>query len=156
MSKTPLLSNKFKKVGWFILVPSLLMGIYLLASGNEPDWLNGRMISVFPSLFSEKYFDTVNVNLANTIIGSLIIIGGLLVGFSKEKKEDEFIAKLRLQSLLWAVLINYTILLITFVLVYGTAFFSVMVYNMFTVLLLFIARFNYILYKNSKRLPDAE
>jgi hypothetical protein len=156
MSKTPLLSNKFKKIGWFILVPSVLMGICLLITDDAPDWLNGRVISVFPSLLSDKYFETIDVNLAYTIVGSLIIVGGLLLGFSKEKKEDEFIAKLRLQSLLWAVLVNYTLLLLTFVLVYGMAFFTVMVYNMFTVLLLFIARFNYILYRNTKKLPDAE
>lgn len=156
MSGTPLLSNKFKKPGWFIFVPSLVLGIYLIITDNTPNWLDGRVLSVFPSVPGEAYFETATVNFAYTIVGALLIIGGLLVGFSKEKREDEFIARMRLQSLLWAVLVNYTVLLITFVFVYNLAFLNVMVYNMFTVLLLFIGRFNYILYRNSKRLRDAE
>jgi hypothetical protein len=77
-----------------------------------------------------------------------------MVGFSKEKNEDEFIANLRLSSLLWAVLVNYGLLLLAFVFVYGFPFLNVMVYNMFTVLIIFIARFNYILHRNSNYKPD--
>ena len=68
----------------------------------------------------------------------------------KEKKEDEYISKLRLSSLLWAVLINYTLLLLAFLFVYGEPFIPIIIYSMFTVLIIFIARFNYILYRNSK------
>jgi fatty acid desaturase len=78
----------------------------------------------------------------------------VLVGFSKEKEEDEFIRELRLSSLLWAVLISYALLLLAFLTIYGFAFFSVMVYNMFTVLVIFIIRFHYLLYKNAKGLPN--
>ena len=78
----------------------------------------------------------------------------MFVGFSKEKREDEFIAKLRLSSLLWAVWVNYVLLLFAFLFVYGTSFLTVMIYNMFTVLIIFIVRFNYILYKNAKSVSD--
>ncbi|MEO6730880.1 MAG: hypothetical protein ABIN01_06660 [Ferruginibacter sp.] len=89
-----------------------------------------------------------------TLVGIVFIIGGLLVGFSKEKKEDEFIANLRLSSLLWAVCVNYVLLFLAFVFVYGMGFFTVMAYNLFTVLLIFISRFNYIVYKNTKIVSD--
>ena len=52
------------------------------------------------------------------------------------------------------VKINYILLLLAFLFVYGTDFLIVMIYNMFTVLIIFIVRFNYILYKNSKTAPD--
>jgi hypothetical protein len=156
MSKSFLLSNKFKKIGWYILVPSFLIGMFLTISGYEPEWLTGNVLSVFPSLSNDKYFTVINVNFVNTIVGILFIVGGLLVGFSKEKNEDEFISKIRLSSLLWAVLVNYILLVVAFVFVYDSAFFSVMIYNMFTVLIIFIVRFNYILFKNSKVLANAE
>ncbi len=95
-------------------------------------------------------FSFIQINITNTIIGILFIVGALLVSFSKEKFEDEFIANLRQTSLLWAVLVNYILLLLAFIFIYGTPFFSVMVYNMFTVLIIFIIRFNYVLYRNSK------
>ena len=107
------------------------------------------MLSVFPSLSNDRYFTIINVHLINTIVGLLFIAGGLLVGFSKEKNEDEYISRLRLSSLLWAVLVNYALLSVAFVFVYDTAFLSVMVYNMFTVLIIFIIRFNYILFRSN-------
>lgn len=153
MSNNLLLSNKYKKIGWIIFFPSLILGLSFVFFGSEPGWLNAKMPSIFSSdLFFEerKFFSIVTVNLTNTIIGVMFIIGCLLVGFTKEKNEDEFIAKIRLSSLLWAVLVNYSLLIIAFVFIYDIAFLSVMIYNMFTVLILFIFRFNYILYKNSK------
>lgn len=156
MSNSLLLPNKFKKIGWILLVPSFVVGLYLTIIGFEPKWLNGKMLSIFPTLSNGKYFTVIDVNFMNTIVGVLFIVGGLLVSFSKEKNEDEFIAKIRLSSLLWSVLLNYVLLLFAFVFVYDTAFLNVMIYNMFTVLIIFIVRFNYILIKNSKFLSNAE
>jgi len=73
-----------------------------------------------------------------------------------EKVEDEFIANLRLNSLLWAVLVNYVLLLFMFLFIYGLAFLNIMVYNMFTILFLFIGKFNIALYRNSKSGPNEE
>jgi biotin transporter BioY len=84
----------------------------------------------------------------------VFIIGALLVGFTKEKHEDEFIAELRLSSIFWAVWVNYIILLAAFLFVYGTPFLTVMIYNMFTVLIIFIVRFNFLLNKSTKAVPD--
>jgi len=154
MSNKLLLANKYKKVGWIIFIPSIILGLYKLIVGFEPTWLNVKVFSIFPSFFGKKYFNLVQVDLSTTILGILIIVGALLVGFTKEKNEDEFIAKIRLTSLLWAVLVNYLLLLIAFIFIYDTAFLNVMIYNMFTVLLIFIIRFNYILYKNSKSVSD--
>ena len=99
-------------------------------------------------------FSFVETNVTNTIVGMLFLIGALMVSFSKERREDEFIANLRLSSLLWSVWVNYALLLVAFVLVYGLAFFSVMVYNMFTILIIFIIRFNYILWRSAKPSGD--
>ena len=101
-----------------------------------------------------KYFTVKDANITNTLIGSLFIIGAMLVSFSKEKNEDEFIAEIRLSSLLWAVCVSYILLLVAFLFVYGSPFLDVMVYNMFTVLIIFIIRFNYILHKNTKTGAD--
>jgi hypothetical protein len=75
-----------------------------------------------------------------------------MVAFAKEKHEDEFIAKIRLESFLWATYINYAILLFSFLFFYGIGFMYVMIFNMFTIIILFIVRFNYILYRSTKQL----
>ncbi len=156
MSNKLLLPNKFKLIGWCILVPATILGIILTITGFEANWLNAKVFAIFNDVVfgDSQSFTFIKTNVTNTAVGILFIIGAMFVGFSKEKREDEFIAKLRLSSLLWAVWVNYVLLFFAFLFVYGTSFLTVMIYNMFTVLLIFIVRFNYILKKNSKVIVD--
>lgn len=153
-----LLPSKFKKVGWIILIPSTIIGLILLSPYHELLEINGKAFAICVDQFMGNlhYFTIVKTNITNTLVGALVIIGALMVGFSKEKVEDEFIANLRLNSLLWAVLVNYLLLLFMFLFIYGLAFLNIMVYNMFTILFLFIAKFNIALYRNSKSGPNEE
>lgn len=152
MTSYLLLPNKFKIIGWFILVPITIAGIYLSITGFNSLELNAKVFALLNTEFMSKsvYFSFIKTDITQTLIGILFLVGGLLVSFSKEKIEDEYIAKLRLSSLLWAVWVNYILLLLCFIFVYGTGFLSVMIYNMFTVLIIFIIRFNYLLCKNAK------
>lgn len=156
MSTKLLLPNRYKTLGWIILIPATILGLILVYNEFGAEWLNARVFAIATdgTLSNHRYFSFTYTNITNTVIGSLFIMGAMLVSFSKEKNEDEFIAELRLSSLLWAVCVSYLLLLIAFVLVYGTPFLDVMVYNMFTVLIIFIVRFNYLMYKNSKTATD--
>jgi len=141
-----LLPYTFKTLGWIILLPTTILSLFVIAYDYSFDWLN---IKTF-SFIDDGFGIAAETNLTNTILGSLFIIGALFVSFSKEKIEDEYISSLRLSSLMWAVFINYAILLVCFLFVYGLNFLDIMVYNMFTVLIIFILRFHYLVYKNSK------
>ena len=156
MSTKLLLPNRYKTMGWIILIPATILGFILAYNEFGAEWLNARVFAIATdgTLSNYSFFSFAYTNITNTVIGSLFIIGAMLVSFSKEKNEDEFIAELRLSSLLWAVCVSYLLLLIAFVFVYGTPFLDVMVYNMFTVLIIFIVRFNYLMYKNSKTETD--
>ncbi|HEY5409003.1 MAG TPA: hypothetical protein VIJ92_18065 [Ginsengibacter sp.] len=152
MSNKLLLPNRYKKIGWAILIPSTILGVILAFHEFGEAWMHAPVFAMANDGINDnyKYFTVSDANITNTVIGLLFIIGAMLVSFSKEKTEDEFIAEIRLSSLLWAVCVSYILLLIAFVFVYGSPFLDVMVYNMFTVLIIFIIRFNYILYKNTK------
>lgn len=156
MSNNLLLPNKYKLFGWCLLIPATIVGVILTFTGFEAFPIKGTVFAIFnDEIFGKSQFMAfIETNVTNTVTGILFIIGAMLVSFSKEKMEDEFISKLRLSSLLWAVWVNYFLLLLSFVFVYGGAFLNVMVYNMFTILIIFIIRFNYILYKNSKTMSD--
>ena len=70
------------------------------------------------------------------MIGFIISI--MFIAFSKEKKEDELLSKIRLESLMWAVYINYTIIIVCTITLYGLAFSWVMLLNLFTLLIMYI------------------
>lgn len=152
-----LLPNQFKKVGWIILIPSTLLGLYVIISDNTFDFLNVRVFTIYNKSFLFDSSETVRFgfighNLTNTVAGILFIVGAMFVAFSREKSEDEFIAKIRLESLLWATYINYAILLFCFLFFYEYEFLYVMIFNMFTILIIFIIRFYYMLHRAKKSL----
>ena len=163
MKSKLLFPHPWKTIGWLILLPATIAGIVLSTTGFEADWMYARVPAIFHDNLSilqpgidtdESPFAIIETNITSTVIGVLFIIGAMLVGFSKEKVEDEFIANLRLSSLMWSVWVNYTLLLVAFIFIYGLSFINVMIYNMFTVLIIFIIRFNYLLYRNRKALAD--
>lgn len=156
MSNKLLLPNKYKLIGWFLLIPATISGLILYINDFAEFQYRAKVFSILEQEFMGKteWFSFIETNITNTIVGVLFIVGAMFVGFSKEKREDEFIAKLRLSSLLWAVWVNYGLLTLGFLFVFNIAFVNVMLYNMFTVLIIFIVRFNYILYKNNKTVSD--
>ena len=149
-----LLPHKFKKPGWILLIPTTLFGLYIIFSDFEFDFLNARVFTLYSNeiLGESVTMGFVKTNLTLTVTGIIFIISAFFVAFSREKTEDEFIARIRLESLLWATYINYGILLFCFLFFYDFGFFYVMIFNMFTILLIFIIRFQYLLYRAKKSL----
>jgi len=149
-----LLPNKFKTPGWIMLIPATLFGLYIIFSDFEFDFLNARVFTFYSNeiLGKSVTMGFIKTNLTLTVTGIIFIISAFFVAFSREKREDEFIARIRLESLLWATYINYGILLFCFLFFYDFGFFYVMIFNMFTILVIFIIRFQYLLHRAKKSL----
>ncbi len=150
MKTLPLLPNRFKKTGWLIFIPSLVLGILSLThifsfpEVSLPVFYN----SGFPlSNEDAGLFKNTEIALFPNLFGILIIIGGILIGFSEEKTEDEYISSLRLRSVFWSLITTYSLILILFLTVFGSAFLTVMILIIFLPLILYIFRFNYLLIK---------
>jgi hypothetical protein len=77
----------------------------------------------------------------------MVLVGLFLVAFSKEKIEDEQIIQLRLDSLRWAIYLNYAILLFTLVFTHGGESNHILMLNIWLPLLFFVLRFQWVLYK---------
>lgn len=145
-----LFPHRWKKWGWIIILLSIVL--LILNSLIDMTWLN---VPVFQQqLFGDNRWDWSPVNLSVTIIGIGLIAGLSFVAFSKLKTEDEFTIQIRMESLQWAVYVNYGLLLLAFIFIYGLSFFNVMEYNMFTILIIFIIRFHWILYRQKRLLKN--
>ena len=95
MKKDYLLPVGFKKIGWILLLPSVLLGCYMLFLQDKLNWL-----------------DSLNEHLLNNtaLIGTAI--GLIFIGFAREHNEDEMITSLRLNSLFISVYANYILLIL--------------------------------------------
>ncbi len=158
MKTNYLFPYQMKKFGWILFIPGIILGIFFLIDQSEPNFLNVTVFSIAKqAIFSDSQFFTLTENnILDEIIGLLLIIGAILIAFSKEKYEDEFISKIRLESLVWAIYLNYAVLILTLIFIYEMIFFWVLVFNMFTILFFFIIRFNWVLMKSKKQIRDEE
>jgi hypothetical protein len=152
MKRKYLFPNKYKRIGWLILIPSIIIGLIVFIQEYEPSFLDFNVPAVFigQSSEGESFMRIVKNNILNEILMVLIIISSLFVAFSKEKIEDEYISKIRLESLVWAVYVNYGVLLLSSLFIFDISFLFIMIFNMFTVLIFFIIRFNLQIYRLKK------
>lgn len=145
MKTNYLLPNKFKKLGWVLFILGILGGIFMYVTDfDSTEVLKMKVLSVYDDQIFGKpsFFKIVENGIFDELVSICIIVGGFLVGFTKEKIEDEFIYKLRKDSLVWALVVNYSILLVAILFVYDMSFLHILFFNMFTPLLFFVTRFS--------------
>jgi ABC-type polysaccharide transport system permease subunit len=157
MTKQPLLPYAFKKIGWIIFAPVFIFWLVNLIfyDGNLLVFDKDLRMKL-PAIVSQKwgghtqFFTLIETEPVITIIIATLLISLIFIAFSRQKQEDEFVGSLRLNSWLWAAWINSALLLLADLFVYGEPFMSVVEFNLFTLLIIFIIRFHYLLYKYSR------
>ena len=80
----------------------------------------------------------------------LMAVGLFLAAFSKEKIEDEQISQLRLDSLQWAIYVNYILLIVSLILSSDTE--HILFLNLLIPLVFFIIRFQWKIFQNNRLL----
>lgn len=133
-----LLPNFCKKIGW--IISSLFVLLYIWAAVNDYIY-NHNQMEIMPSWLSGDIYTILIVGLSISL---------LMVAFSKEKDEDEYTVKIRGKSLILAVVTSYIILIIAALCLYFLDFLTFMGFNMFTIPILYILKFNITLRKLRK------
>jgi len=148
-----LLPNQMRPLGWILALPGFVLGYLVMYTNYE---IPGFGVNFRPS--SHSFNGTVYQDFTKTLALTLVIIGLFLIAFAREKKEDELTARIRYNALYWAVLVNYIIYLVWLILTVTIellkldkdplgSFADIMgmsTYNLFTPLLIFIARYYYL------------
>lgn len=151
MYKQLLLPSKYSFIEYFLFIPAAIAHLFFTKYNSDQLWRVKFPVIVNDEILKTAvYFKFTEVPLFNTIFGILALTGLVFIAFAKVKHEDEYTNSLRLNSWQWSVLINCFLLLFCFLFIYGLPFFAVMFYNMYSILLIFIIRFKYLLYKNNK------
>jgi len=145
MKTNYLFPHRFKKIGWVLFVPFAALSIYYMVQVTT---------NIIPGM--RKTFGPVEsfLHLSDSAIGAIILsvltISLLFIAFSREKTEDEYIAKVRGDSLVWATLVSYFVTIIAIICLYEMGFFYFMCLNIYLLLVLFVIKFNIALYKLRK------
>lgn len=124
-------------LGWLLVfahIPVMLLGKYY---GMADDHSN-----------SDELFNSHHLMFIGTAL--LMAIGLFLVAFSRERVEDEQIGQVRLDSLRWAVFVNYIVLIVCLIFFNDTP--HILLMNLWIPLLFFIIRFRWKLFQNNRLL----
>jgi hypothetical protein len=138
-----LLPHSLKLPGWIILGVGILYWIILSAFPNID------LIANMPALYNSGFIQGNNgwfkivpdEQISDELICLFIIIGSLFVALSKEKIEDERIMKIRLESLVWALIVNSIFMLFCLFAFYGMAFLAIMMINTISIPVLFVIKY---------------
>ena len=158
---TAFLKSYYRTIGWSLAIPAFLLGCYCLFTDSfdsTAEFLNlwvpallNEDVFVSDEVSRHRYpFTWVKNNLLDEICGVALIMGLLFIGFARRPYEDEMIARCRLDALRWGTIAFYAFLLLAMLLVYGLAFFNVMIFSMFLPLIVFVARFEYLLCRQQR------
>lgn len=150
MKNSYLFPSCFKKIGWIMFLLFLVFSIFSFYLEKIDGWY----IHVFALVDGDHYFTWGREDISNEFTFLGITLSLLFISFAREKEEDEYISRMRCESLVWAVIVNYIILIIATWLIYGIPYLQVMMYNMFTMLFLFIFKFHLALYKLKKSMSN--
>lgn len=139
--KSLLLPHSFRKIG-FIMLPIVVV-LFVMVLLKEYTW---SFLDYKPLMSDKSIFNTSNGNFSDELTLLLTFLCLFFIAFSKEKVEDEYLQKVRLHALQVSVYINYIILALATFLVYGLSFLNIVFGNLFTIPVIFISVYYYLVH----------
>jgi hypothetical protein len=154
-----LFNHKFKRLSGWIFYLTIPVALYFLFTDQYEQLLKINVFSIFPSemiittpetenIVGSRGFAWIENGFLDEIFTIILIVSGIVNSFSREPVEDELISRMRMESLVLSLYINYGLLILSTLFVYELSYFYVMVLHLFTILLFFNLIFKYRLAKH--------
>ncbi|WP_294820840.1 hypothetical protein [uncultured Flavobacterium sp.] len=160
MKTNYLFPHKLRLVSGILFVVALAALIIYTSSGSlENTPFNVPVFAIVGDndfLGPTDYFFVTENPIVDELLMVLVIASGIIFAFSKERHEDEMVASIRLNSLAWATIANYGILLFCYLFIFGFPFLNVLMGAMFSQLVIFIILFRYKMYRFYNSRQDEE
>ena len=144
MKQNYLLPHRFKIIGFIMLVPFLLGSLYCLFFDGV-DQLSCPSFAVASQGLGHVEWFTVYTGggILDEISMIGLIISFMFICFSMEKNEDEMIKSVRMQSLVWSLVVSSLILIFGILFFYEFAFLYFTFIYVFLIYVIFIVKFHY-------------
>lgn len=168
MKKNYFFAPVFKKIGWAMFVPSVILTCMGICDVDcFSNFCSCDVFTIIPmsgddicaaksAAGSELTFLAYNDTWMDEITWVLSMLSVLFIGFASEKEEDECTLEIRMKSLMWAVKVYACFFIAGVLLIYGSSFMVFISIQHFALFLLFIAKFYFELYKFRKEVGNEE
>ncbi|MBL7998030.1 MAG: hypothetical protein JNL32_05275, partial [Candidatus Kapabacteria bacterium] len=151
MSPKYLLSRRYLPYAVIVLLLSMLYYIPFTGVAEYQQRSGFEIIIPLPGLTDRgsmidnvTTFEVEKQELFMELMGVLGIASALVIAFTREKVEDEFVFELRKQSLVWAVVVHYIVFVIGLLFINGGLFLSFEHCSIINPVLFYIIRFRYV------------
>jgi hypothetical protein len=130
-----LFPHYYRRIGYFCFIAVILFAIILKI--------------LHPHGFAQELHHEAQpgMKLSHDTTALLLLFGLIFIAFSKEKIEDEHISLIRLESLQWAVYLNYFILAICVVFTNTIELMYIILTAVWAPLIFFIIRFRWMIFR---------
>lgn len=163
MKTNYLFPYKWKTIsGLLFFISFITLVVYYCVPEFSSFQLNAKVFAIIADADNGKIFNGITFlgctenSIADELLMLIVITSGIIYAFSKERNEDEMVASIRLHSLVWATIINYALILLSYMFVYGFIFLNVLMAIMFSQLLIFIILFRFKMYRFYNSRQDEE
>jgi len=155
MKKNYLLPPYFKLIGLLMLLPTILYGVYVFL------WtmMGSLMHNLSRSWHNDPYPDGIATYAAlirggwswhYQIIIFVFTLSFAFMAFSREKVEDEYIWKIRMNSLVSALMIDCILICVAIFTLIGMNFVTFMVFNFYLIVAIYLVIFRIAIYQAKK------
>ena len=129
-----LLSYPYKIAGLFLTAAGFMLGtLYLFFELR----INLTVFAIASTFLKKEYFTLIHTNVADELAMIALLIGLSMVVLSKERREHDHDDQLRVKALVQALRLQIILVSLSIILVYGTAFIMVLVFNVYAYLLFY-------------------
>lgn len=99
-----------------------ILGIMRFYFDFKPDMFDQKVFAVYSVYLKTKTMKVESNQLIEEIVGLLVILGLLMIAFSREKDENPQISSIRLKAFFISFYINTAFLIFSILFTYGLAF----------------------------------
>jgi len=151
-----LLPRKLKIAGWIFFILGVILAVVRFYFGIKLSIFDIKVFAIYSNYFETNYFKVIQNHVSEEVTALFLLIGLLLIAFTKEKIEDEAISALRLKSLILTFYINTILIVLSFLFVYGFGFINIIVINIFSPLIIYIILFKFYYLKRNLTLMRSQ
>lgn len=137
----PFLPYRSNRIGWLLFLPGMVLGYLVEFMDFKPGFLDFRVFALHSEYLRTRTMEQVKNNISDELALIMIIIGLVIIIFSKEKNEEPRHQELRLKAMFLSVLLNSLMLCLSVMFVFGIGFLKMAVLSMFTQLLFYVVIF---------------